>query len=370
MTLSLLHSLGNVSILKILSLIGNFILNQLILKYNVLLLTLAVLFSPWVVGKESTGDTLKIIKERGHLICGVSQGLPGFSNTDDQGQWQGLDVDFCRGVAAAVFADKNKVKFIPLSAKERFTALQSGEIDILARNTTWTFIRDATLGLDFIGVFYYDGQGFMVKKDLGVKSVNELGGAIICTNAGTTTELNIADYFQTHGLKYQIVTFEKSDETVTAYEAGRCDVFSTDKSGLYSYGLQLKNKKDHVILPEIISKEPLGPVVRQGDDQWANIVRWTLFSLINAEELKLTQANIKEKLNSQNPNIQRFVGSQGAFGQKIGLSNDWAYQIILQVGNYNDIFDRNLGTQTPLKVERGMNRLWTEGGILYAPPLR
>ncbi len=343
-------------------------MNKIILKFNALLF--CILSSVSAVAKESTGDTLKVVQDRGYLICGVSQGLAGFSNTNDQGQWQGLDVDFCRAVAAGIFSDKNKVKFIPLSAKERFTALQSGEIDILARNTTWTFIRDATLGLDFIGAIYYDGQGFMVKKELGVQHVNELDGAIICTNSGTTTELNIADYFQANGLKYQIVTFEKSDETVAAYEAGRCDVFSTDKSGLYAYGLQLKNKDDHMILPEIISKEPLGPVVRQGDDQWANIVRWTLFALINAEELRLTQTNIKNNQNSKNPNIQRFVGVQGNFGEKVGLKNDWAYQMISQVGNYNDIFERNLGKQTPLKIERGMNELWTKGGILYAPPLR
>jgi len=333
-------------------------------------LLFCTLYSLSAIAKESTGDTLKVVQDRGYLVCGVSQGLPGFSNTNDQGEWQGLDVDFCRAVAAGIFSDKNKVKFIPLSAKERFTALQSGEIDILARNTTWTFIRDTTLGLDFIGTLYFDGQGFMVKKELGVQHVNELDGAIICTNSGTTTELNIADYFQSNGLKYQIVTFEKSDETVAAYEAGRCDAFSTDKSGLYAYGLQLKNKKDHIILPEIISKEPLGPVVRQGDDQWGNIVRWALFSLINAEELKLNQSSIKSSQNSKNPNVQRFIGTQGDFGSKVGLKNDWAYQIISQVGNYNDIFERNLGNQTTLKMERGMNQLWTNGGILYAPPLR
>lgn len=323
-----------------------------------------------VFAKESTGDTLKVVKERGHLICGVSQGLPGFSNTDDNGQWQGIDVDFCRAVATAIFSDKDKVKFIPLSAKERFTALQSGEIDVLARNTTWTFVRDATLGLDFIGTLYYDGQGFMIRKDLGITSVNQLNGATICTTTGTTTELNIADYFTTRNLAYEVVTFEKSDESVAAYEAGRCDVYSTDKSGLYAYSLQLKDKAAHMILPEIISKEPLGPVVRQGDDQWANIVRWTLFAIINAEELGISQTNI-EKINaSKNPSIKRFVGKNGGFGEKIGLKNDWSYQIIRQVGNYQEIFDRNLGEKTPLKVERGINHLWTQGGIVYAPPFR
>lgn len=323
-----------------------------------------------VFAKESTGDTLKVVKERGHLICGVSQGLPGFSNTDDKGQWQGIDVDFCRAVATAIFSDKDKVKFIPLSAKERFTALQSGEIDVLARNTTWTFVRDATLGLDFIGTLYYDGQGFMIRKDLGITSVNQLNGATICTTTGTTTELNIADYFTTRNLAYEVVTFEKSDESVAAYEAGRCDVYSTDKSGLYAYSLQLKDKSAHMILPEIISKEPLGPVVRQGDDQWANIVRWTLFAIINAEELGISQANIKKMNTSNNPSIKRFVGKNGGFGEKIGLKNDWSYQIIRQVGNYQEIFDRNLGEKTPLKVDRGINHLWTQGGIVYAPPFR
>lgn len=323
-----------------------------------------------VFAKESTGDTLKVVKERGHLICGVSQGLPGFSNTDDKGQWQGIDVDFCRAVATAIFSDKDKVKFIPLSAKERFTALQSGEIDVLARNTTWTFVRDTTLGLDFIGTLYYDGQGFMIRKDLGITSVNQLNGATICTTTGTTTELNIADYFTTRNLAYEVVTFEKSDESVAAYEAGRCDVYSTDKSGLYAYSLQLKDKSAHMILPEIISKEPLGPVVRQGDDQWANIVRWTLFAIINAEELGVAQTNIEKMNGSNNPSIKRFVGKNGGFGEKIGLKNDWSYQIIRQVGNYQEIFDRNLGEKTPLKVERGINHLWTEGGIVYAPPFR
>lgn len=327
-------------------------------------------FSHTSIAKESTGDTLKIVKNRGYLVCGVSQGLPGFSNTNDKGQWQGMDADFCRAVATGIFSDQNKVKFIPLSAKERFTALQSGEVDVLSRNTTWTFVRDTTLGLDFIGTLYYDGQGFMVKKALGVTSVNQLNGATICTNAGTTTELNIADYFQAHQLQYEVVTFEKSDESVAAYEAGRCDVYSTDKSGLYAYKLKLKDRHAHVILPEIISKEPLSPVVRQGDDQWANIVRWTLYSLINAEELGLTQKNISSMKKSHNPSVQRFLGENGHFGEKMGLKDDWAYQIVLQVGNYGEIFDRNLGENTPLQVERGLNYLWTKGGILYAPPFR
>lgn len=331
---------------------------------------LLAIYSNVLSAKESSGDTLKVIQSRGYLICGVSQGLAGFSVPDDRGDWHGMDVDFCRAVASAVLGDKTKLKFIPLSAKDRFTALQSGEIDLLSRNTTWTFTRDTTLGLDFIGTLYYDGQGFMVRKNLNVQSVKALAGSIICTNAGTTTELNVADYFQTHNIPYQIVTFEKSDETALAYDAGRCDAYSTDKSGLFAQRLQLKNQDDHIILPEIISKEPLGPVVRQGDDQWANIVRWTLFTLINAEELDVNQSNVTKMRESENPDIQRMLGVQGNFGQKIGLKNDWGYQIILQVGNYADIFDRNLGAGSLLDVDRGVNRLWTQGGILYAPPFR
>lgn len=323
-----------------------------------------------IQAKEQTGDLLKAIHERGHLICGVSQGLAGFSSPDDKGHWQGLDVDFCRAVAVAVFGDPLKVKFIPLSAKERFTALQSGEIDLLSRNTTWTLSRDASLGIDFIGTIYHDGQGFMVKSDLGVNSVNQLSGAIICTNTGTTTELNIADYFQAHRLKYQVLAFEKTDETVGAYESGRCDVYSTDRSGLYAQRLQLKDKNKHIILPEIISKEPLSPAVRQGDDQWANIVRWTLFALINAEELDIKQSNVDKMRKSKNPDVRRLLGVQDNLGEKLGLKQDWAYQIVRQLGNYEDLYDRNLGKQSPLKIDRGINHLWKEGGILYAPPLR
>lgn len=340
---------------------------------KIILLTVINFFSFSTISlqaKEATGDTLKVIRDRGVLVCGVSQGLAGFSSPDDKGYWRGMDVDFCRAVATAVFGNKEKVQFIPLSAKERFTALQSGEIDVLSRNTTWTFTRDATLGLDFIGTLYYDGQGFMVRKGQGVETIKDLEGAIVCTNAGTTTELNIADYFQTNKIKYQIVTFEKSDETVLAYDAGRCDAYSTDKSGLSAQRLQLKDKSKHKILGQIISKEPLGPVVRQGDDQWANIVRWTLFTLINAEELGVNQSNIDQMKDTQNPDIQRMLGLQGEFGKKIGLNDDWAYQVIKQVGNYEDIFERNLGEQSLLKVDRGINKLWTKGGILYAPPFR
>ena len=316
------------------------------------------------------GPTLDAVKQRGYLKCGVSQGLAGFSTPNQQGEWTGLDVDYCRALAAAVFGDAGKVRFTPLSAKERFTALQSGEVDILSRNTTWTASRDTELGFDFVGVSFYDGQGFMVRKDLGVKSARELDGATICANAGTTTELNIADYFRTHGMKYRPVVFEKSDETVAAYDAGRCDVYTTDRSGLYAQRVKLKNPDAHVILPEVISKEPLGPLVRQGDPQWFDIAKWTLYVLIGAEELGLTSANVEQqRKSSQNPEVRRLLGAEGSFGQALGLPADWALQVVRQVGNYGEIFERNLGGP-PLNIERGQNALWTQGGLMYAPPFR
>lgn len=318
----------------------------------------------------ATDDTLSVVKERGELRCGVSQGLAGFSSPDDKGRWEGFDVDYCRALASAIFNDPNKVQFVPLSAKERFTALQSGEVDILSRNTTWTFTRDTTLGLNFIGVLYYDGQGFMVPKALGVNSAKELNGAIICTNAGTTTELNIADYFRANHMEYEIITFEKSDETVSAYEAGRCDVYSTDRSGLAAQRLRLKDQNAHIILDDVISKEPLGPVIRQGDDIWADIARWVLFALITADEYGITSGNLKEKMASTDPNIQRFIGNEAHYGSKIGLSDRWAAQIIEQVGNYGEIFERNVGQDSPLGLSRGFNASYKEGGILYAPPIR
>lgn len=323
-----------------------------------------------VFPNSETRDTLSVVKQRGYLICGVSQGLAGFSTPDDRGQWQGIDVDFCKAVAAAVFGDAQKVNFIPLSSKERFTALQSGEVDLLSRNTSWTFSRDTTLGLEFVGILYYDGQGFMVRENLNVSTAKDLSGTIICTNAGTTTELNLADFFQKNNMKYQIVTFEKSDETVLAYEAGRCDVYSTDQSGLFAQRLQLKDKNAHIILPEVISKEPLGPLIRQGDDDWGNIVRWTLFALINAEELGITKKNILQMKESLNPDVQRLLGTYEDFGRNIGLNRDWAFNIISQVGNYGEIFNKNLGSDSLLKIDRGINQLWCKGGILYAPPFR
>lgn len=313
---------------------------------------------------------LDSVKQKGFVQCGVSQGLPGFSGADDKGRWTGIDVDFCRAVAAAVLGDAEKVKFTPLSAKERFTALQTGEIDLLSRNSTWSLSRDTALGLTFAGVLYHDGQGFIAHRKLGVKSALELSGATMCTQTGTTTELNLADYFGAHGLKFEVVTFDKADEALRAYEAMRCDAFTADLSQIYSQRLKLANPDDHVILPDVISKEPLGPVVRQNDDGWFKAARWTLFALIDAEELGVTRANVDAMLGSTNPEILRLLGVSGNFGDKLGLAKDWARAIVAQVGNYGEIYDRNVGAGSPLKIERGLNSLWNKGGVLYAPPIR
>jgi len=316
----------------------------------------------------ATAQTLKTVKARGSLICGVGQGLPGFSNPDDKGVWTGLDVDFCRAIAAAVFNDPSKVKFTPLSAKDRFEPLKTGEIDVLARNTTWTLSRDALF--NFVGVNYYDGQGFMVRKALKVNSALELNGASICTQTGTTTELNLGDYFRSNNMRYEVIAFATADETVKAYEAGRCDVFTTDVSQLYSEKLKLANANDHVILPEIISKEPLGPVVRHGDDQWFDLAKWVHYAMINAEELGVSSKNIDEALKSNMPEIKRLVGTEGNFGEQLGLTKDWAVRIVKHVGNYGEVFERNVGSGSRLGISRGINRLWTKGGIQYAPPIR
>ncbi|MEZ5840607.1 MAG: amino acid ABC transporter substrate-binding protein [Hyphomicrobiales bacterium] len=318
----------------------------------------------------ASAGTLDDVKAKGFVQCGVSQGLPGFSNPDDKGNWTGIDVDVCRGVAAAVFGDASKVKYTALSAKERFTALQTGEIDVLSRNTTWTMSRDTSLGLNFTGVTYYDGQGFMVRKSLGVASALELSGASVCTNTGTTTELNVADYFRANNMPYEIVAFEKADEVASAYDAGRCDVFTTDASGLYAHRLKLTNPDEHMVLPEIISKEPLGPVVRQGDDQWFNVVKWTLYAMVNAEELGVTSKNVDEMKGSENPEIKRLLGTEGAFGEGLGLGNDWAYNVVKSVGNYGEVFEANVGPATPLGIARGLNSLWSKGGLQFAPPIR
>jgi general L-amino acid transport system substrate-binding protein len=323
-----------------------------------------------LVPLRAAEDTLQVVKQRGYVKCGVSQGLPGFSNPDDKGNWNGIDVDLCRAVAAAVFGTDEKVKFTPLSAKERFTALQSGEVDLLARNTTWSMHRDTALGVDFTGVNYYDGQGFMVRAELGITSTKELDGASLCTNLGTTTELNAADYFRTHNMQYEMVAFEKADEAVSAYNTGRCDAYTTDQSALYAQRLKLTDPKAHIVLPQIISKEPLGPVVRQGDDQWGDIVRWSHNAMLNAEELGVTSSNVEAMKSSSNPSVKRLLGLDGSFGANMGISNDWAYHIIRTVGNYAETFERNVGKDTPLGIARGVNALWKDGGLQYAPPIR
>lgn len=324
-----------------------------------------------VAGSAQAGSTFDAVKKKGYVQCGVSTGLPGFSNTDDKGHWKGLDVDVCRAVAAAMFGDASKVRYTPLTAKERFTALQSGEIDMLSRNTTWTLTRDASLGLNFAGVNYYDGQGFMVKKALGVKSAKDLDGASICVQAGTTTELNLADYFRSHHMKFTPITFDTSDATSKAFDAGRCDVLTSDRSQLYALRIQLSKPDSAEVLPDVISKEPLGPVVRQGDDEWFNLVKWSLFAMLDAEGLGITSKNATElRKDSKNPGIQRFLGVTGGFGKMLGVSDDWAYNIVKQVGNYSESFERNVGMGSPLKIARGLNALWKNGGIQYAPPLR
>ena len=318
----------------------------------------------------ATAQTLKTVKDRGMLSCGVSQGLPGFSVPDDKGNWTGIDVDVCRAVAAAIFNDPTKVKYVPLSAKDRFTALQSGEVDVLSRNTTWTLSRDTTLGANFTGVTYYDGQGFMVRKSLKVNSALELNSASVCVQTGTTTEQNLADYFKGNNMKYEVVAFAGGDETVKAYESGRCDAFTTDASGLYAERLRLAKSDDHIVLPEIISMEPLGPSVRHGDDQWFDIVKWTHYAMVTAEELGVTKANVEEQMKSANPDVKRLLGTEGNYGEQLGLTKDWIVRIVKHVGNYGESFDRNMGPGSRLNISRGINRLWTKGGIQYAPPIR
>ena len=305
------------------------------------------------------------------MQCGVNTGLPGFAVADAKGEWTGMDVEVCRAVAAAVLGDAQAVKFTPLTAKERFTALQSGEIDLLSRNTTWTLSRYTGLGVNFTGITYYDGQGFMVKKDLGVSDAKELGGASICIQSGTTTELNLADWFRTRGMNYQPVVFDTADQVVGGFAAGRCDALTSDQSQLYALRIKLADPSSAIVLPNVISKEPLGPLVRQGDDQWFNIVKWTLFALVNAEELGITAANVEQmKAGSKDPNVRRLLGAEGNFGEAMGLGADWAFQAVKQMGNYGEMFERNLGNSTPLGIARGLNALWSEGGLQYAPPIR
>jgi len=333
-----------------------------------LIITLAV--AAGLSAAAASAQTLKTVKDRGQLSCGVSQGLPGFSSPDDKGNWTGLDVDVCRAIAAAIFNDPSKVKFVPLSAKDRFTALQSGEIDVLSRNTTWTLSRDTTLGANFTGVTYYDGQGFMVKKSLKVNSALELNSASVCVQTGTTTEQNLADYFKGNNMKYEVIAFGTADEAVKAYESGRCDVFTTDVSGLYAERLKLANPADHAVLPEVISKEPLGPMVRHGDDQWFDLVKWVLFAMVDAEELGIAQKNVDEMAKSDKPELKRALGTDGNLGEQLGLTKDWVIRIVKGVGNYGEAYERNVGAGSKLGIARGLNQLWNKGGIQYAPPIR
>ena len=321
--------------------------------------------------------TLDDVKARGKLVCGVTTGLAGFGAPNDKGEWAGLDIDMCKSVAAAVFGDASKVEYKPLSAEQRFTALQSGEVDMLARNSTWTLSRDTQHGLDFVGVNYYDGQGFMVKKELGVKSALELKGATVCVQEGTTTEKNMGDYDKANGLGFEPVKFKENDQARAAYDEGRCDAYTTDASGLAGERTALKDPSAHIILPEIISKEPLGPVVRHGVSAWGDIVRWSFNAALVAEEKGITQANVDDVKAANGADnaaadaeIQRLLGITDKMGEGLGLSNDWAYNIIKAVGNYSEVFERNIGEGSPLKIQRGINALWSKGGLQYAPPVR
>lgn len=318
----------------------------------------------------SAQTTLEKIKARGQIVCGASLGVPGFSYPDDKGTWTGFDTDMCRALAAVIFDDPNKASYVPLSSKDRMIALQTGTIDVLSRTTTWTSSRDAGQGIAFTAINYYDGQGFMVRKSLGIKSAKELNGATICVSQGTTTELNLADYARTNGIKVNVLNFIDTNETAKAYEAGRCDGYTTDMSQLAANRLKFAKVDDHVILPEIISKEPLGPWVRRGDEQWFTLVRWTLFAMLNAEELGVTQANVGEMLKSKSPEIKRLLGTEGNMGEQLGVTADWVVRIIRHVGNYGESFERHLGPKTRIGLARGSNELWSKGGLQYAPPIR
>ena len=340
-------------------------------KFSIFLASVALLVglqSEAFAAKKSR--TLSKTIKQDYVKCGVSQGLPGFSNADAAGNWTGVDVDVCRAVAAAVLGDSGKVKFAPLTAKERFTALSSGEVDVLARNTTWTLSRDVDLNLTFVGVNFYDGQGFMVRKSSGITDTRGFkNGISVCTNTGTTTELNMRDFFNARGISYEPVAFEEADEVVQAYDAGRCDTYTTDKSGLAAQRTKMKNPDEHIVLPETISKEPLGPAVRHGDQVWEDIVRWSLFAMIEAEEYGITSANADSMTTSENPAIKRLVGSEGELGTLLGVDNNWSLNIIKQVGNYGESYKRNIG-DTGILPDRGPNALWTKGGLLYVAPAR
>jgi general L-amino acid transport system substrate-binding protein len=317
------------------------------------------------------GQTFDAVKAKGFVQCAVNTGLAGFSMADSQGKWTGLDVDLCKAIAAAMFGDAEKSKFTPTTAQQRFVALQSGEVDVITRNATQTLLRDTSLGFNIAGVNFYDGQGFLVPAKSNIKSAKELSGATICVQPGTTTELNLADYFRKQKMTFKPVLIEKLDELLQAYAAGRCDAYTTDASGLAAVRVgQLAGKGEHTILPERISKEPLGPIVRHGDDQWLDLVKWTLMGMIEAEEMGITSKNVDEMLKSDDPAIKRFLGVTPSFGKAVGVDEKWMYNVIKQVGNYGESYERNVGTSTPLKLERGQNALWTNGGLLYAIPFR
>lgn len=316
------------------------------------------------------GATRDEVLKRGYLQCGVSTGLPGFSSPDDKGNWSGFDTDICRAVAAAVLGDATKVKFTPLTAMERFTPLLAGEVDLLSRNTSWTITRDSSLGLHFAGVSYYDGQGFMTWKKLGVTDISGLAGVTICVQSGTTKEHDLADYFRQNQMEYRPLLFDTPDQAIKSFEAGRCDAITSGRSQLYGLAAKLASPTEAEVLPGVISKEPLGPVVRQGDDAWFNIVKWSLFAMINGEELGVSSANIESMKSTDNEAVKRLIGMVGIKGEGLGLADDWAYRIIKQVGNYGEVFERNLGNGSRLKIDRGLNRLWSKGGIMYAPPIR
>lgn len=325
-----------------------------------------------ILQSYASASTLDDVKKRGFLRCGVNTNLMGFSVFDDKGdnkgQWHGFDVDYCKAVATATLGDAQKVKFIRLTGKERFSALASGEIDMLARNTTWTIQRDTGLNLEFVGINYYDGQGFMAHKKLGIDQAYELNNVSVCVQAGTTSEVNLAEYFHTRHAQYKAVIFDTPEQAVHGFDTGRCDVFTTDQSQLYALRLNLKNATTSLILPDVISKEPLGPVVRDNDPQWINIVRWTHYLMLNAEEYGLNSSNADSLLKSDSPNILRILGKRANYGANMGLAPDWGYQVIKQVGNYGEVFERNLGQKSILKISRGLNALWNSGGLQYAPP--
>jgi general L-amino acid transport system substrate-binding protein len=340
--------------------------NKPITTYFVILLSLAAA----CVSGAASAQTLKAIKARGALNCGVSEGLYGFSARDDKGNWSGFDVDLCRAIAAGIFNDAGKVNYIPLTASSRFEALQSGSIDVLSRNTTWTMSREVELGLSFAATSYYDGQGFLVRKAMNRESALDLDGAKVCVQTGTTTEPNLVDHFRTNKMKLEVIGSPTADGAIKGYDSGQCNVLTADVSQLFAIRLLLSKPDEHVILPDVISKEPLGPAVREGDAQWFNIVKWVHFAMINAEELGVTSKNIEEAMKSEKPDVKRLVGTEGNYGERIGLTKDWAARIVRLVGNYGEVFERTVGVDSRLGIPRGINQLWSAGGIQYAPPIR